>query len=87
MDDATSQAAPPRAAIELLTVADLARIFQVSQRTIQRLIRGERIPYYRFGNRVRFAPEHVAEIKAMFEVRPITTMRTPTDTQRRRRVS
>lgn len=46
---------------ELLTEVELAQKLRVSQRTIQRWVKARRIPYYRFGEIVRFRWRQVYE--------------------------
>ena len=52
-----------------LTPADLAEELRVSEANVLRWRREKGWPSLKVGNKIRFTPEHVAEIKAALEVR------------------
>jgi len=56
--------------MEVLTVVEVARLLRVSQRTVQRLVASERIPFVRVGRSVRFRQPSLAAWLASTEVRP-----------------
>ena len=60
----------PATSIEVLTVAEVAHLLRVSQRTVQRLVASERIPFMRVGRSVRFRQPSLVAWLASAEVRP-----------------
>lgn len=56
-----------------LTVAEAAKRFGVSGRTIYRLVEMRTIPFHRLPGTgaVRFSPEDIAEIEKASELRPL----------------
>jgi excisionase family DNA binding protein len=49
----------------LLTIKELADLFQISRSTAYRLKKEQRWPHIRFGTEIRFSQENVEAIKAL----------------------
>jgi excisionase family DNA binding protein len=50
---------------QLLTIKELADLFQISRSTAYRLKKEQRWPHIRFGTEIRFSQENVEAIKAL----------------------
>jgi excisionase family DNA binding protein len=61
----------PEPTDQLLTVTEMAARLRIGRSTLDRLVLARTVPHIRIGKRVFFTPEHVAEIKTIFEVRPL----------------
>lgn len=53
-----------------LTVDDIAHIMNVHPGTVRRWCNQRRVPYVKIGTAVRFAPDHVNEIKVAYTKEP-----------------
>jgi len=62
---------------QLLTIGQVAEIFQISRSTAYRLKKQDRWPSHRFGTEIRFSPEDVAAIQAKYAQTPAPERRTP----------
>ncbi|MGW2547225.1 hypothetical protein ACWC5I_41720, partial [Kitasatospora sp. NPDC001574] len=60
-----------------LTYAGLAELLGVTEGWLRRRIR--MLPHEKYGREVRFFPEHVTAIRALFSVTPVATL--PSTTQ------
>ena len=49
----------------LITIGELAELFQISRSTAYRLKKDQRWPCIRFGTEIRFSQENVEAIKAL----------------------
>jgi excisionase family DNA binding protein len=50
---------------QLLTISQVAEMFQISRSTAYRLKKEQRWPHIRFGTEIRFSAENVEAIKAL----------------------
>lgn len=58
---------------EMSTPADLARLLQLSERSVRRLCADHRIPHRRIGNRIRFTSSDVEAALEQAFVAPVTS--------------
>jgi excisionase family DNA binding protein len=61
----------PEPTDQLLTVTEMAAKLRIGRNTLGRLVNERAIPHLRIGRRVFFTPQHVYEIRTLFEVRPL----------------
>jgi len=61
----------------LLTIGELADLFQISRSTAYRLKKSQAWPHIRFGTEIRFSQENVEAIKALNTQTPTEPRRTP----------
>ena len=61
----------PEPADRLLSVTEMAAKLRMGRNTLARRIDAREVPHLRIGRRAFFTPQHVKEIMAMYEVRPL----------------
>jgi hypothetical protein len=49
----------------------MAQKLRIGRNTLGRLVNAREVPHLRIGRRAFFTPEHVKEIKTLYEVRPL----------------
>ena len=62
---------------KLITIGELAELFQISRSTAYRLKKEQSWPHIRFGTEIRFSPENIEAIKALNAQAPPEPRRTP----------
>lgn len=62
---------------QLITIGELAELFQISRSTAYRLKKSQAWPHIRFGTEIRFSPENVEAIKALNAQAPPEPRRAP----------
>ena len=72
MDDISAVPDPaPGDPDRLLSVTEMAQKLRIGRNTLARRINAREVPHLRIGRRALFTPQHVQEIMAMYEVRPL----------------
>jgi len=62
---------------KLITIGELAELFQISRSTAYRLKKSQNWPCHRFGTEIRFSPENIEAIKALNAQAPPEPRRAP----------